>query len=237
MRLLPLLLCLAACAPPDEAPRSEAFAAQSAPSPTPAPAPADSFDARAWLAEVQTVLARPSDDARAREVQRLAAALNDALDWHRACDTYRDEDGAEVYDPVMRESGTSGELEVTPIRDDTALIAVTCYFGAYQGAYALVHIEDERASLVRAPYIDIDGQPADYDTGVFSTPGYGGLAEGEFRTYAKGRGLGDCGMLVHYRLVDLGRAEVREVRSQECDYEGEPVIEPSEWPVVYRAEG
>ncbi|MDX1439126.1 MAG: hypothetical protein R3284_04410 [Rubricoccaceae bacterium] len=192
------------------------------------------FDAQAWLVEVREALdAYDSEDNS--EIKQLANQLDDAVDWRRACDTYREEDGAQVYDPLPleHEHWARGHLEVEHIVDNTHLVAVTCHFGAYQGSYALVHIVGDEVHIVRAPDLSSGSQPTEYDTAIFSTPRYDGIADGRFQTLGVSRGLGDCGTFVSYYLVEPDWAAIEEVRHQECEYSGEPVIDPLDWPVVY----
>lgn len=101
----------------------------------------------------------------------------------------------------------------------------------------LALVADVEARLVHAPDLGANGQPADRQTAVFSTPGSRGLNDGYFQTFGKSRGMGDCGTLVSYQLVASSLATIIEVRHQRCDYDGDPIIDSDEWPVVYRADG
>lgn len=244
MRLLPFLLCLTACAPPDEPPRSEAFAAQPAPSSTPALAPADSFDAQTWLADARSTLVSLEDatydDPEVERMKTLAGELDEAVNWGRACDTYRDyETGEIVYDPILPGQGhwVRGTLEIGDISDAEAVVAVTCDYGAYQGSYAFVYVAPSGAMLLSAPELDENDRLMEEPRTVFATPDFSRVDEGIVATFARARGLGDCGDYVVYMLSDGGGLALREVRRRECgDDIPDELPPPSEWPVVYRAE-
>ncbi|NNF58021.1 MAG: DUF1176 domain-containing protein [Rhodothermaceae bacterium] len=243
--LLPLLL-LTACAQ-DPAPEATPAVDQAPVAPSSAPAESEGadFDARAWLDQTRPLVEAydtANDPDAAREaIKQQADLLDDALDWRRACDTYWDPTtNAEVYDPLPREDEDFGRgmLYLDPLGEGRTLVTVTCYFGAYQGSYALVHIEGDRAMLVRAPDLDENDQPTDRRTGVFGTPEVVNPAQGIFETFSKGRGLGDCGTFVRYRLAEGGRTDIREVRSRGCNDDlPKDLPPPHEWPVVYRADG
>ena len=253
MRYLLPLLVLVACAQPEPSEPATHEATELTPvAPSSVTPPSSDFDARAWLEQTRPLVeaydtATDPEAARAA-IQDQADLLDEALDWRRACDTYWDPTtNAAVYDPLAREDEDFGRgmLYLDPLDDGSTLISVTCYFGAYQGSYALVLIKPapaeaggDRAMLVQTPDLDENDQPVNRLTGVFGTPDVVDPAQGLFETFSKGRGLGDCGTFVRYRLAENGRAEVREVRSRNCGAEiPEELPPPNEWPVVYRADG
>lgn len=225
--VLALALVLAACTPPESeappaAPRADAIG--------PAPAPAG-FDAQAWLAEARA-LATDADGFDARTAH--AEALAEAVDWPTACDTYVDpETGEPVYDPF--DGGfPRGDFEVADLGDASAVVAVVCTFGAYQGTYALVRIDGQDVGLLTAPALAADGRPLDVDEGWFGTPDFGGFEEGVLTTFMKSRGLGDCGRFVRYGVGDGDRLTVEEVRERDCLPDlPDDLPPPSAWPVVY----
>lgn len=215
--------------------------------PTPGDAPTEpaasggsSFDAQAWLAAAREI--GPYPEAGTPEATReaeLATQLESAFGWKRACDTYVDPTtGETVYDPVDEDalSGVRGTLDVAPVSPTEAIVAVTCYFGAYQGSYALLHINGDQAHLLRAPALDETSRPIDAEQTTFGEPDWEGLARGTFVTFMKGRGLGDCGERITFAFGDSEMLAIREVRARECsDDIPDPLPPPSEWPVVYSA--
>ena len=232
-------LALAACAAP-------AAPASGAP-PAEPPAVADGFDAQAWLAEARR-LRRSAEGvggetegdpaARARD---LADALAEAPDWRRECDAYVDpETGETVSDPVARGAGAPGYVglfEIGNVSETEAVAAFTCSFGAYQGSYALVHVLGDRAEVVRAPAVGLDGRPMAAATGQFSTPDWTDLADGTFTTFALARGLGDCGQLTRYAFATADSLEVREVRARDCEHAApDDLPPPTDWPLLYSAD-
>ena len=254
MRLLLLALLLTACASPDSAPDPAGGSSRlGAPADVPeagAPeeeAPADTldgFDAQAWLAEAREVgvgvYGADLDDPGTVRMKELAGELDAVAGWRRACDTYRDyETGEEVYDPVAPGEGSwaRGTFEVAEISDGQSLVAVTCDFGAYQGGYAFVRITGNDVELLTAPLLDEGGQPSGPTYGIFGTPDLTEASAGILRTFAKARGLGDCGVYVEYAMGEGDSLSVQEVRQRECgDDIPDPFPAPSDWPVVYRAE-
>lgn len=236
-----LLLSLGACADaPAEGPSS----------PTPpadAPSPADDFDAQAWLAEARAVRAAIEGEGSEMEMsgeaadraRRLARDLAEAADWPRACDTIVDpETGETSYEPTPQD-GTPiyyGMFEIGEVSETEAVVSLICSFGAYQGTYALVHVDGDRADVVRAPAVGMDGRPMEVADGAFATPDWADIAEGSFTTLALARGIGDCGRLTRYDLVAPDSAAVREVRERDCGEVPDDLPPPDDWPLLYPAD-
>jgi hypothetical protein len=200
--------------------------------------PADSFDVQAWLAEVQALDESDYDTLVARS-RRLADRLETeaALDWRRACDTYRDPTtGEEVYDPVGPEQEAMigrGLMDVSPLGEGEAAVSILCAMGAYQGSWTLVHIERDRVALVRTAQLDEGYQPTAFETATFGEPLFEPDSH-DFTTFVRSRGRGDCGAFTRYRLGTGGRAEIVEIRARDCDEEiPDELPPPEEWPVVY----
>lgn len=246
MKTLPSLLLIAftvsfaACSPTAETPNESDQVDHSTDVISTSTEATTDIDLQAWLVEAREVSTRTEsaelDDQRVSQLKELAVELNEAADWMRACDTYVDyETGEEIYDPIPMEGShwVRGLIEVADITGSEALVAITCDFGAYQGSYSLVHIADESAFVVKAPQLDENGQPTERLIGAFSTPSFEGIEQGFFQTYGKARGLGDCGTFASYQIGSEGLATIHEVRDQGCEYEGDPIVEPENWPVVY----
>ena len=236
-----LLLGLGACS---DAP---AEVASSPAPPTSGPGTGDGFDAQAWLAEARAVRAsiegegsemEMSGDAadRARE---LAHVLAEAADWKRACDTIVDpETGETTYEPTPQDGGPIyyGLFEIGEVSETEAVVSLICSFGAYQGTYALVHIDGDRADVVRAPAVGVDGRPMEVADGAFATPDWTEIADGSFTTLALARGLGDCGRLTRYDRIAPDSAAVREVRERDCDGDPADAPPPADWPLLFPAD-
>ena len=237
---LALVSALAACADPS-APASVAPPAES-------PTEAGGFDAHAWLAEARRVRRSvegvggememdgdPADRARA-----LADAMAEVADWPAECEAYVDpETGETLSDPVPDDGRPVyyGLYEIGDVSETEAVVAFTCSFGAYQGSYALVHVLGDRAEVVRAPAVGLDGRPMAAATGQFSTPDWTDLADGTFTTFALARGLGDCGQLTRYAFATADSLEVREVRARDCEHAvPDDLPPPTDWPLLYSAD-
>lgn len=224
---------LAACAPdapPADAPRTA----------DPSTVDADGFDAAAWLAAADTLGFDPETTEFDSDETVRAKALADTLDalvgWRRSCDTAVDPDtGETVYEPLDPDAGdwSRGTLSVGRVSPREAVVAVTCQFGAYQGSYALVYFRGDDAVSLRAPALDEAGQPGAVAERTFATPDWAGLDRRTFTTFAKARGIGDCGRLATYALTGSDTLAVREVRQRECGDAPPDEIDPTAWPVVY----
>lgn len=213
--------------------------------PRPALPRTSGFDASEWLARARAADDRTAEDdatapedayqARLAAEKQLAAELDPATGWMRACDTYWDaETGREVTDPTEPGGGhlLRGSYDVFAVAPGEAVVAVTCDFGAYQGSYVLVHIEGAHAVLLRAADVDHEGRPFGPPSAVFSTPS---LEDGArvFETFAKARGLADCGARSRYRVGAGAEATLVEVRARDCDDRPEDAPPVENWPVVF----
>ena len=239
MRLsIATLAVLAACSPQkDPAPVPPARPSATASPHTPG------FDAQAWLAEAREVAVGVQgaevDDPGTGRMKELAARLNGAADWRRACDTYLDYDSnEEIYEPTPAGGGhwVRGTMEIGDVSETEAFVAVTCDFGAYQGSYALVYIAGDRVALLSSPNLDDGGLPTDLRFTTFSTPDFSRVENGIVGTFARARGLGDCGLYTVYALGD-DDLTVREIRERDCSNDiPDDLPPPSQWPVVYSAD-
>lgn len=209
----------------------------------PAPVGPGEFDAQRWLEEarasVVSLEAAAPGDAATDRMKALAEELNAEVDWRRACDTYLDhETGEETYEPIEPElsSWVRGTMEIGDVSVTEAVVAVTCDFGAYQGNYALVHVDRNGVRLLSAPAVAYGGRILPARQTTFSTPVFDEIGQRELSTYGRARGLGDCGVYSTYALSGDESLELLEVRSRDCGDEiPDPLPPPSEWPVVYSA--
>ncbi|MEO0558524.1 MAG: DUF1176 domain-containing protein [Bacteroidota bacterium] len=233
-----LCLGLSACASPEPASPSSSPDSEDVVS-------TSDFDAQAWLSEARadalSIEDTDLDDPGIDRMKRLANDLDAVTNWRRACDTYLDyETGEMVYDPVPPGEGhwVRGTLEIADISETEAVVAVTCSYGAYQGGYAFVHINGEQVAVLSTPELDDGGLPLGNDKRqtVFSTPDVSRIQDGILATFAKGRGLGDCGTYAVYRMDDNASLSLRQLRQRECgDDIPDELPPPSEWPLVYTA--
>ncbi|MEM1057446.1 MAG: DUF1176 domain-containing protein [Bacteroidota bacterium] len=245
MRSIPLAfaLFLAACSSPDAA-SSDATPSSPDLSTGAEEATPSGFDAQAWLAEAREVAVGIydidlEDDTATDRMKELAGELNEVADWRRICDTYLDyETGEPVYDPIAPGEGSwaRGTLETGDISETEAVVAVTCDFGAYQGGYAFVHIAADRVALLTTPGLDENGQPTGREQGIYGTPDFSEVGTGFISTFAKARGLGDCGIYVRYAMGEGSTLSAVEVRQRDCGMDiPDDLPPPSEWPLVYSA--
>jgi hypothetical protein len=206
-------------------------------------AQAQPFDARAWLAaateatggvDVETV---DFDDARIARIKALADTLDAAVGWRAACFSYWDPEAQRVVQEpadAYTDHWSHGMMELFPFGEGEALAAVTCTFGAYQGTHAVVHVAGDRATLLRAQDYDEHGQPYGPPSAVFSTVMAVEPRTRTFATFARWRGLGDCGMYTQYRVGPAGEAETLKVRARDCgDTIPDELPPPQDWPVVF----
>ncbi|MEL6615978.1 MAG: DUF1176 domain-containing protein [Bacteroidota bacterium] len=234
LRFSPALLAvalLAACSTPAEAPSGDTPEA-----PTPeATTPEASGEPHPWLVEARALSASDDNGPDDRR-EALLAEIDADLGWQRACDTYYDYEAEEmVYDPTDGGAGR-GWLDVTDVSDTEGVLSISCLFGAYQGTYALIYIEGDRARLLRTPAISAGGQPLAETHGWFAETWLDEIGTGTFTTYAKYRGLGDCGEHVEYTIGETDVVTIQEVRLRDCGPDiPDPLPPPSEWPVVYTA--
>lgn len=210
-------------------------------------APAPEMEPHPWLVEARALTDDAGfDDAddrviEARNARRTAFLLEieEELEWKRACDTYVDyETGEVVYDPQPDDefAGARGRLNVSDVSETEGLLSISCFFGAYQGSYALVYIDGDRTRLLRAPALDSDMQPMDETEASFAEIWWDDLASGTFFTFSKSRGIGDCGVYKEFEIGEADMLRLLEVRYRDCSPDiPDPLPPPSEWPLVYTA--
>ena len=222
--VLTALLALGSCTPRAGAPPAD---------PASTPAASRAFDAAAWL-----VRARPAafemgetgyDDPRADPAKALAAELDAAAGWARACDSRWDRQTQRFVDDPSA-SFSRGLFTLTDVGPAEAVVAVTCNVAAYQGSYALVHVVGGRAVLLAGQRVDPDGVPFGPPVPVHPTPT---LTPGSrrFTTVGLSRGLGDCGIRSAYEITAPGTATLVEARGRDCD--GDDAPPPEAWPIVF----
>ena len=231
-------LGLAACAAGPESTTATEMAARAEPAATvdtlDAPSGDPAFDAQAWLARVESALA----DSSARSALGVVRGdvwddADDALGLERACNTYVD-DGALVVDTTLGEGTESrrGLIRVQRLGGDEAVVTAMCLFGAYQGGHLLVHVEGDRAAVMTSL-----GDPGASDVRTPTLAEISSVsADRTVTTFAKARGLGDCGVFTRYRVGAGADLQTLEVRSRECSDDVPDEFAPETWPVVYRAD-
>lgn len=117
------------------------------------------------------------------------------------------------------------------------LWAVPCIVGAYQAAWSYVIAEQWNDGWL-ANIVDFPGPPGRSITPEFTiiSPEFDPLT-GRLVSYAKGRGLGDCGVFSRYFLRSVEGEiviwELQEYRQKE-DCDG-VYVDPEDYPLVYEA--
>lgn len=195
------------------------------------------FDARAWVNALEVALA---DSAQLNSWNLEAGPLWDTANVHleldRACDTYFDGD-ALVYDPLPPDSDFNDErrglMELNRLGTDEAVVTAQCTYGAYQGSYLLIHVEQTRASLLSAR---VAPGESDLRAPLISEP-RAITDDRHISTFSKARGLSDCGVYTTYRIGEGPDLQTVEVRERECSDDIPDEIAPETWPVVYSANG
>jgi len=234
-RQLVALVVLAGCAA--EAPPAQSDAPARVGDPVHVGETAPSFDARAWVNEVEVALA---DTSRLNSWNLESGPLWDAANAHlqldRACDTYFDGDSL-VYDPLPEDSDFNDErrglMDAQRLGPDEATVTAQCTYAAYQGSYVMIHVEADRASLLSALVSPGD---SDLHAPLISEPRT--LTDDrKVSTFSKARGLSDCGIYTTYRVGEGADLQTVEVRQRECSDDIPDEIAPETWPVVYRADG
>lgn len=120
------------------------------------------------------------------------------------------------------------------LADGRWLFPMYCDLGAYQGTYQLVLWDD----VTRQGKI-IQTEEYDFETGKIGKTDYlFGVADfdkqtGIFTTFAKCRGIGDCGSMTKFLPLKDDKLAINEIRAKlDCDGIFVPV---EEWPLVYSA--
>jgi Protein of unknown function (DUF1176) len=120
------------------------------------------------------------------------------------------------------------------LADGRWLFAMFCDLGAYQGTYQMVLWNDEtrEGTIASAQMYDYETKAIEKTDYLFGNP-YFDEATGSLATFAKGRGIGDCGMYTAFNPMEDDRFLVREIRAKDaCDGVYIPF---EEWPVIYTA--
>lgn len=161
-------------------------------------------------------------DALASRGEALVAAVVAKADELNLCEGERDP-----------ELGFGRSFGATAINAEEWIVPVYCSMGAYQGSYQLVRWNSKTA---RGKVLSVE----QYDSGtrrITLTTQLGGVPGGRPDTgltnFAKGRGLGDCGVYEFFKPLQGDILRLSQVRAKdECDG---VYVEPSEWPLVFRA--
>ena len=135
---------------------------------------------------------------------------------------------------------TGGQFDVSrhdaawPLDATHALVFVTCYTGAYQGAALVFRVARDGSDLTRlslpAPALSGDASPrADFD--LLVDAGYDPRT-GTLSQYARGRGIGDCGH--HARWLFDGHAFRLSHYAEMTRCGG---LRADDWPVLWRVAG
>ena len=112
------------------------------------------------------------------------------------------------------------------------LLAVPCDTFVYNRSFQLATF-DGALRPVMVPAFDASTSSV-VDRDVVLGVGVEPATDGAFSVASLGRGLGGCGDAATYRFD--GQAVVLvEARAYECQEDQPPIVDPNDWPVVYRA--
>jgi hypothetical protein len=225
MRLIPLLLLLAACASPE------------APPPAPAPAPVNvvadsSFDVASWMQRASPVWDTTSwssaYDSTVAASRELARELDEALPWMAVCDF-----------PANEESDSTsgwGIMHRYELAPQEHLVSISCEIFANQATFVIAHFRGAGARLVAAQQFDDTGQPRD-TSALFVGFERVDVPTRTLSIFTRARGAGDCGTFTTYRVELEGPPQTLAVRVRECIdvREGEFTL-PEQWEIVYPAQ-
>lgn len=140
----------------------------------------------------------------------------------------------------IHENHEGSGLEFYDLGNNKWLLEVVMGFGAYQGTYRYYFLDESRNQrswkevLFRQFYWTHSGETREtLDPELLGIPSFDSET-GLITTFAKGRGIGDCGSLITYKFSD-GETELLEYRhrdlpdpDEEIDFENIPP--PEEWP-------
>ncbi|XAH21747.1 DUF1176 domain-containing protein [Xylophilus sp. GW821-FHT01B05] len=124
--------------------------------------------------------------------------------------------------------------EAQPLTADDALVLLQCWRGPYQSSALVLRVPrnaPERARPLLLPAVPggLPGQPDDKDAGVLTEPVYD-PATATLSSFAKGRGIGDCGVALGW--VFDGKAFQAASRDEQRRCAGSP----GDWPTLYRSQ-
>jgi len=127
--------------------------------------------------------------------------------------------------------------EAQPLTAGEALVLLQCWRGAYQSGALVLRVPraaPERAQPVVLPPVPgglqlVKGQGAEDDASVLTEPVYD-PATATLSSFAKGRGLGDCGVALGW--VFDGKAFQPASRDEQRRCAGSP----GDWPALYRSQ-
>jgi hypothetical protein len=181
------------------------------------------FSAAVAVAGFSGVASASGDD------QALIDAAIAAAGSERLC---FDQDEQRTYLDADAARETS-EVYTTP--DGAKVVRLQCFLGAYQGSSDFVRIEGDVGNVYAVYPLKVETFE---DSAVVTRSMLGGLsgydpATGTVTTFAKGRGIGDCGTYFVHRIDnDADKLVLLEQRAKdECDG---VYVEPAEYPIVYR---
>ncbi|HMQ04246.1 MAG TPA: DUF1176 domain-containing protein [Pyrinomonadaceae bacterium] len=167
--------------------------------------------------------------------------------WHRMLwrsllrwpDDYYSHYARDIETGLVDENHEGSGIEFYPLGNNKWLMEVVVSFAAYQGQYRYYFLDESRNPktwkevLFRQLRWNHSGETREtLDPELLGIPAYDSETE-LITTFAKGRGIGDCGSLIKYRFSN-GETELLEYRyrnlpdiDEEIDFENIPP--PEEW--------
>jgi len=117
------------------------------------------------------------------------------------------------------------------LSDETGLVLLPCLMGAYQGSALGVLVNRKTAAVSKLVLpLAFQGNPAPDDpTDMLTEPDFE-VATGTLSTFAKGRGLGDCGLTASW--IWNGQAFQLTALNYQDACGG---VEPGDWPALFRS--
>lgn len=153
----------------------------------------------------------------------------DILKWDASCDEFF---------PQNIEAGSYLDVSPHSISPSEQIIYVICNVAAYQesGIVYYYNSDTQQAKQLSFEYIFQDNELSPTSITTQELTGVTIDADHQLTSFAKGRGIGDCGNISSYSWNQNSKSyEVAEVREQVCTSQLVPnSASPESWPIIYQ---